>query len=167
MLTLDHGHFTRVVTLADEIMGEEKRKESGGRTVAFGEFLHLIGYIIRHAHIAGSSEKTSVYQISRLLAELDRNCAREWSLESMAAFVRMSQSSFRQPVPFDDGNGARSLICFACGFRRRLLCCAFPEGSAMWRCVSVFRIRTISRASSTPFTGAVRANTSVNIKTEL
>ena len=96
MLTLDHGHFTRVVTLADEIMGEEKRKESGGRTVAFGEFLHLIGYIIRHAHIAGSSEKTSVYQISRLLAELDRNCAREWSLESMAAFVRMSQSSFRQ-----------------------------------------------------------------------
>ena len=31
-----------------------------------------------------------------LLAELDRNCAREWSLESMAAFVRMSQSSFRQ-----------------------------------------------------------------------
>ena len=96
MLTLDHGHFTRVVTLADEIMGEEKRKEPGGRTVAFGEFLHLIGYIIRHAHIAGSSEKTSVYQISRLLAELDRNCAREWSLESMAAFVRMSQSSFRQ-----------------------------------------------------------------------
>ena len=96
MLTLDHVHFTRVVTLADEIMGEEKRKESGGRTVAFGEFLHLIGYIIRHAHIAGSSEKTSVYQISRLLAELDRNCAREWSLESMAAFVRMSQSSFRQ-----------------------------------------------------------------------
>lgn len=109
MLTLDHGHFTRVVTLADEIMGEEKRKESGGRTVAFGEFLHLIGYIIRHAHIAGSSEKTSVYQISRLLAELDRNCAREWSLESMAAFVRMSQSSFRQPVPFDDGNGADHL----------------------------------------------------------
>ena len=33
---------------------------------------------------------------SALLAELDRNCAREWSLESMAAFVRMSQSSFRQ-----------------------------------------------------------------------
>lgn len=109
MLTLDHGHFTRVVTLADEIMGEEKRKESGGRTVAFGEFLHLIGYIIRHAHIAGSSEKTSVYQISRLLAELDRNCAREWSLESMAAFVRMSQEQFPPAVPFDDGNGADHL----------------------------------------------------------
>ena len=96
MLTLDHDHFTKAVNLADEIMGEERRKEPGGRTVALGEFLHLIGYIIRHAHIAGSSGKTSVYQISRLLAEMDRNCAKEWTLAGMAAFVRMSQSSFRQ-----------------------------------------------------------------------
>lgn len=109
MLTLDHGHFTRVVTLADEIMGEEKRKESGGRTVAFGEFLHLIGYIIRHAHIAGSSEKTSVYQISRLLAELDREL-RERVVAGEHGGIRQDVAEqFPPAVPFDDGNGADHL----------------------------------------------------------
>lgn len=96
MLTLDHGHFTRVVTLADEIMGEEKRKESGGRTVAFGEFLHLIGYIIRHAHIAGSSEKTRFIRSAACWRSWTGTARESGRWRAWPAFVRMSQSSFRQ-----------------------------------------------------------------------
>ena len=97
MLTLEREHFTKAVNLADEIIHEEKLRAAGGRTAALGEFLHLIACIIRHARISGNREKTtSVYQISRLLAEMDRNSAGKWSLPEMAAFVNMSQSSFRQ-----------------------------------------------------------------------
>ena len=96
LLALDHGHFTQAVTLADEIIREENQREAGGRTLVFGEFLHLLACIIRYAHIGGASGKTAGYQISRLLAELDRNFARKWSLADMARFVRMSRSGFRQ-----------------------------------------------------------------------
>lgn len=97
MLTLEREHFTKAVNLADEIIREEQLRASGGRTAALGEFLHLIACIIRHARIGGNREKTAgVYQISRLLAEMDRNCAGKWSLPKMAAFVKMSRSSFRQ-----------------------------------------------------------------------
>ena len=89
MLTLDHGHFTRVVTLADEIMGEEKRKESGGRTVAFGEFFGLsdqppaggAGPELRERVVAGEHGG-----IRQDVAE-----------------------QFPPAVPFDDGNGADHL----------------------------------------------------------
>lgn len=97
MLTLDHTHFPDAVKLADGIIREQEQKESGACTAALGGFLALIAYLIRHARIAGSAEKTHcVYQIGRLLAEMEQNCAKEWTLQSMAAFVRMSQSSFRQ-----------------------------------------------------------------------
>ena len=96
VLMLDRDHFTHSVNLADAIIREEKQKEPGGRTVVFGEFLHLIAYMIRHAGGGDATRKTSVYQISRLLAEMDRNCMKKWSLQDMASFVRMSQSNFRQ-----------------------------------------------------------------------
>ncbi len=166
LLALDHGHFTQAVTLADEIIREEKHREAGGRTLVFGEFLHLLAGIIRYAHIGNASEKTAVYQISRLLAEMDRNFARKWSLADMARFVRMSRSGFRQQframtgVPqiqslhtFADG------ICSVCGWKKQQLCSVFPIRSPKRECGQVFRTRTISRASSGPVTESVRANT--------
>ena len=81
MLTVQRGDFT----------------EAGSRTAALGKFLHLIVHLIRNARVTHSHENRScVYQISRLLAEMDRDPAKAWTLENMATFVGMSQSSFRQ-----------------------------------------------------------------------
>lgn len=88
--------FLKALNLSDEIVREQERKEAAARTIVLGAFLQLLGFIVRRARIAGSPENSALFRIGRLLAAMDRNCARDWSLDSMASFVHMSQSDFRR-----------------------------------------------------------------------
>lgn len=96
VLSVESGCFPRVTALLDDIVSEEAKRERGSMTAVLSDFLALFLLICRHARPEVSSENPHyAYRLSALMAQLEEHCAEPWTLERMAAQVRMSVSSFR------------------------------------------------------------------------
>lgn len=96
MLSVEPDCFPRITALLDDIVSEEAKREPGSMTAILSDFLYLFLLICRHASPSESVENPHyAYRLSALMAHLEEHCAESWSLERMAAQVRMSVSNFR------------------------------------------------------------------------
>ncbi len=98
VLNLESSYFPEVIKILEDIIIEEASETPGARTAVLGEVLRLFVFLFRHAApVVGSSGGNSIHacKISLLLAALDQRYPEDWSLEKMAAFVKMSPVNFR------------------------------------------------------------------------
>ena len=97
LMSLDSIYFPEMTHLLDDIIEEQKASEYGSRSAVLSDFLRVVLLICRHSHPAGNPKNLHyAYRISNLMAVMDERYAENWNLEQMAAFTKMSVSSFRQ-----------------------------------------------------------------------
>ncbi len=98
VLELENRYFPEVVAILDEVIREEKGDLPGARTAVLANLLRAFLFFFRHAHPCGETRDSAgshASRISRLLAALEARYSEDWTLERMAAFVRMSTVNFR------------------------------------------------------------------------
>lgn len=96
-LELESRYFPDVVTILDETIREENADRPGARVAVLANLLRAFLFFFRHAREVRSGPAAGSYagRISRLLATLEERCDEAWSLERMAAAVKMSTVHFR------------------------------------------------------------------------
>lgn len=90
-------HFPEVIRVLNEMDFLNSSMRPGDKTLLLSDFIRVMLLIARHSHWAGPSRQSyHIDQLTRLLGELEKSFAAEWSLARMAEKCRMSVSSFRQ-----------------------------------------------------------------------
>lgn len=98
VLMLEDKYFPEAVGLLENIIAEEVSEMPGARTTVLGDVLRLFVFLFRHARPVVGEEgggNSHACRISLLLAALEQRYQEDWSLEKMAAFVKMSPVNFR------------------------------------------------------------------------
>lgn len=93
----DQRLFFQITELLDEILLEEKENRSGARLMVLGNALKLLTLICRCAKRNAAAESgDAACKINRIVSELNRTFAEEWTLQSMAEASGFSVGGFRQ-----------------------------------------------------------------------
>ena len=93
----DQRLFFQITELLDEILLEEKENRSGARLMVLGNALKLLTLICRCAKRSAEAESgDAACKINRIVSELNRTFAEEWTLQSMAEASGFSVGGFRQ-----------------------------------------------------------------------
>ncbi len=96
---LDRSCFDSAAALLDDILAEEDRRAAGARTAVLADFCKVMLLFCRNCRPDDSGAfraPPNAYRIGVLMAALESRCAERWTLNSMAACSKMSESSFRQ-----------------------------------------------------------------------
>ena len=96
-IRIQEEYFPEVIRVLDEMDQLNSSMLPGDKTLLLSDFVRVMLLIARHSHWAGPSRQLHhIEQLTRLLGELEKNFASDWSLERMAEKSHMSVSSFRQ-----------------------------------------------------------------------
>lgn len=96
VLRLDPAYFPEIIKLVEEMETGQRNIHSGAKTMLLSNFLRLLLLVSEHSGAdAQQGGPSHVLPLSQLLAALDSRYGEDWSLKSMTAFTRMSDSNFR------------------------------------------------------------------------
>ena len=97
IMHLDSGSFAELTDLLEETVCEQESGGAGCRTAVFCNALKIMLLLCRHAKCRRDDTLSgAVFNISRLLAEMESSLDSVWTLEKMAKKCYLSVSSFRQ-----------------------------------------------------------------------
>jgi AraC-like DNA-binding protein/quercetin dioxygenase-like cupin family protein len=92
-LKLDMDELGRLAVLIGELEAELRAKAAGSHFLATAHFMRIFGWLARAYSRIPVANQRPLDQISKLLGHLERHYADPLSIDDLAKFARMSQSS--------------------------------------------------------------------------
>lgn len=95
LLSVDETVLSKLVSMIETIRNESALCTVGWRESVFFEFMRMFVYLLRYAVPQDVGIGENAFQIGRAIRTMEKDCTRQFTLQSLADEVHMSPSSFR------------------------------------------------------------------------
>ncbi|OQA80287.1 MAG: HTH-type transcriptional activator RhaS [Lentisphaerae bacterium ADurb.Bin242] len=95
LLSVDETVLSRLVSMIETILNECDPCTAGWRESAYFEFMRMLVCLLRYCVPQDVGIGQNAFQIGRAIRAMEKDCARVFTLKSLADEVHMSPSSFR------------------------------------------------------------------------
>ena len=93
---IDEISLSKIVFIADELISELSNKKTGFKTGMLAGFLQILLIILRKSKFESGKFYNHTYQISKIIAYIEKYYIKEITLDKLAAISKMSVSTMRK-----------------------------------------------------------------------
>lgn len=85
--------LSKVETIVRRMVEEERQRQPGYDVMLLSFFLELVVFLSREYSMVEAPQAKSLYRIGNIIGELEKHYKRNWQLDEIARFARMSKSN--------------------------------------------------------------------------